>query len=364
MREPLPPLPYSWAQVKHRLQQDLTRVLERLGIYDQPKNGLITPLNPTRADRHPGSFVIWTAGEAVGAWKDYATGDEGDLFMLIMYLGRLQRRIDAYWWALDHLGLARGEVRTKEQDAQDRDRIARDRAAAAAKEAKKSAEKSASLFKLWLGLPEGIIGTPAERYLREARGLPIEQLPYPIGALRWARDVEWIDPETGEVKTWSNVMMAAVTKGAKVIGLHRTFLKPDGSGKAPGKAKFMIGPTAGGAIRLTKGKGGLTPGEAEKKGARCPLILGEGIETTLTPAIARPDYRAWAAGSLDHMALIEWPECASAVVLLRDNDWAPEAQRAFEKVHRHWEKQGAGRPVAVVSSTSGSDLNDMVRGVG
>ncbi len=69
------------------------------------------------------------------------------------------------------------------------------------------------------------------------------------------------------------------------------------------------------------------------KKIRSPLIICEGIEDGLTLALARPDYRVWVAGSLSLMGLIEWPECASAVVLAADNDWEkPEAVRAFERV--------------------------------
>jgi hypothetical protein len=359
-----PPLPHDPGLVKARLQGDLAAVLDRLGVVEREQGGKITPLNPTRNDRRPGSFVIWTRGDAAGAWKDYATGEAGDLYQLIQYLGGLARWIDAYWWALAHLGLERGEIRTRAADQAERDRRERDRKAFEAKEAQRQAEKSAALFRLWLGLPASIAGTPAERYLRQARRLPIERLPYPPNALRWCERAEWIDPETGEVKTWRHMMVAAVTVGSKVTGLHRTFLTPDGAAKREGpggRSKMMIGTTRGGAIRLSRGRGGLTPAEAVAKGKPCPLMIGEGIETTLTAAIARPDYRAWAAGSLDHMGLIDWPACASAVVLLRDNDWKEEALAAFERVRAGWEAKARGRPLEVVTPPAG-DLNDMVRG--
>jgi hypothetical protein len=367
-RAPLSPDP---ALVKHQLQRDLVNVLARLGIHDRDVMGKITPLNPTRRDRRPGSFVIWTQGDAAGAWRDYATGESGDLYGLIEYLGGLARWIDAYHWGLAHLGLEAGVIRSKEQDQADRERLARERTAEAARAEKLAAEKSAALFGLWLSLPASLAGTPAERYLREARGLPLDRLPYPPAALRWCEAADWTDPETGEIKTWRHVMVAAVScagskdgKGAgdRVTGLHRTYLKSDGSGKAEGRSKFMIGTTRGGAIRLARGAGGLTPAKAAAKGKSCPLILGEGIETVLTAAIARPDYRAWAAGSLAHMGAIAWPDCASAVVLLREAGDHPEAVTAFERVLAHWQDQSRGRPVVVVDSPAGtSDLNDLVK---
>ena len=68
-----------------------------------------------------------------------------------------------------------------------------------------------------------------------------------------------------------------------------------------------------------------------------PLMIGEGIETTLTVACAMPAYRAWAAGSLDNMRGFDWPACASAVVLLKDPMPHPETVAAWARVVAHWQ---------------------------
>ena len=361
------PLPYAWDRVREALQDRILQLVSDLGIREQPdRNGLIHPLNPNRDDRKPGSFVIWTRGDSgVGAWKDYACGDKGDVFDLIQYLAkpRPASKIDVYWWALNWLGWERHEVRSQAEDAAARERRERERRAFEARRAAAEADMSRRLFGLWLGLP-AIRDTPAWRYLCEARNLPMDRLAHPPGALRWAREVDWIDPETGEVFTWRNVMVSAMTRGKVVTGLHRTFLAPDGSGpdpvkKAQGKHKTMIGHPSGAAIRLSPGPSGLSPTKAAAAGRRDPLIICEGIEDGLTLALARPDCRVWAAGSLSLMGLIDWPECAAAVVLAADNDWEkPEAVRAFERVEAHWRQQAQGRPVHVVRSRAGKDFND------
>lgn len=363
MTAPRRELPYTWAEVKARLQADLPRVLDRLGLRDKVSGGVMTPLNPTRNDRKPGSFVIWMGGvSGGGAWRDYATGDEGDLFALIGYVLRLVDKIDAYWWALDYLGLERGEVRVKAGAAQEAERYERDRLAREARAMEADEAKSAALLKQWLGLKE-IGGTLAETYLREARGIPLERLPSLPKALRFSPALDHVDEDTGEVTSWP-CMVSAMARGTKgVTALHRTWLAPDGSGKAPvAKAKKMIGPTRGSSIRLCRGEGDLSPAEAVKRGRSCPLILGEGIETTLTGAVSLPDYRAWAAGSLGLMGLLEWPPYVSGVVLLQDNDWKPEAVAAFARVEAWWRGQARGRPVKVAKSAVGSDFNDAVRG--
>jgi hypothetical protein len=362
-------LPYSWSEVKGRLQRDILGVLERFGIAERAAGPVIQPLNPTRADRKPGSFCIWVretkGGGGIGAWHDYATGEKGDIFDLVAYLGRLQGKMDVYWWALDHLNLGRGTVRTKEQAQQDIERVNRDRLAREAKATEAELANGEKLLKRWLEM-KPLAGTLGETYLIEARRLPLDRLPEPrdkrLGALRFTPELEHVDEDTGEVTAWPAIVsaMARGTKG--VTALHRTWLAPDGSGKAPvAKPKKMIGSTRGASIRLTKGKGGYTPGEAEKRGERGFLILGEGIETSLSVALALPDYRAWSAGSLTLMGLIEWPAYVSGVVLLQDNDWGEQARAAFHKVEAHWRSQAAGRPVKVAAAWEGSDWNDVAR---
>jgi hypothetical protein len=363
----LRPLPYAWDDVKVRLQANLPGVLAALGLRYRERDSepVLHPLNPTRNDKHPGSFVIWTQGSAAGAWKEFAgIQAKGDIFGLIGYVRGLQEKIDAYWWALDYLGLERGRIRTKADDQLARERREKDAAAARVKDAQAAEAKQRQLFGLWLGLPP-IAGTPAERYLREVRGIPLERLKHPPGALRWAERVEWVDPETGEVFEWRHVMVSAMTAGKKVTALHRTWLKPDGSGKAGRtKDKTMIGSASGAAIRISAGPSGLSPTRAESAGRSDPLIITEGIEDALTLAVARPDCRVWAAGSLDLMRLFPWPGCASAVVLAADNDWdKPEAVKAFERVEAYWRRNAHGRSVHIVRAAAGKDFNDMARGV-
>lgn len=372
-RAPLPPLPYPWAEIRAKLVAALPSVLGRLRLgcdvtHKALGDGrLIYPLNPTRSDKHPGSFVVWVSGAGAGAWKDYATArpDAGDVFDLIAYIEGLRSKIDVYWWALDCLNLDRKgsttNPRTKGQVQQEQERRERDRQAAEAKQHEDDEAKSAGLFKLWLGL-RPIAGTIAETYLRHARGLELDRLKELPQALRYADEVQYINSVTGEVTVWHHVMVSAMTRGKQCVALHRTYLKADGSGKADmAKPKLMIGPVRGSAIRLTTGPSGLSPSKAAAAGRLGPLAIGEGIETGLTVACARPDYRVWAAGSLSLMGLLEWPACASAVVLLGENNEKPEARAAFARVEEHWRKQAKGRPVVVVNSIHGSDFNDWAR---
>lgn len=361
-------LPYAWPDVKARLQANIDGVLRKLfgASLDLPAGGgPATPLNPRRRDRRPGSFVIWRERHRAGAWKDFACGDQGDVFGLIAYVeGLADDKMSAYWRALELLGLPGGPgantPRSKEQAALDRELAERERIAAEMKRQEDEEAKAAEMYALWLGLAE-LPGTLAETYLREARRIDLDALPRLPGAIRFSPRMEHFDKLTGEI-TEHPCMVSAMTRGKKVVAIHRTFLAPDGSGKAAvAKPKMMKGPSRGAAIRLSNGARNLSPTKAEAAGVRYPLIIGEGIETTLHAAVAQPGYRAWAAGSLSLMGLLDWPECASALVLLGENDASPGAREAFERVCERFRDQAMGRPFKPVWPEVGVDFDDWGR---
>lgn len=361
------PLPHDEARVKEALQARIGGVCSALGFNEPVRNGVIMPLNPRRKDRRPGSFVIWH-GRSAGAWKDYATGEKGDVFDLIRYVERLDRWIDAYWWALNFLGWGRHQVRTASQVQQDREDAERDRKAAQARQDAEAKAKAGKARWFWTRECQPIQWgqpSPVRAYLEGARGLPLHRLAAPPNAIRLNAALDHFDRETGEVTTWPCMVTAMSGPDGQVNAAHRTWLAPDGSGKAPvDKAKKMTGVARGCAMRLSKGASGLSPEEAVRRGVTGPLIITEGIEDALTAAIAQPDARCWAAGSLSLLGELAWHPCASSVVLVADNDWhTPEAISAFEAVEAKWRAMSKGRPLKVVRAEVGKDLNDWARGV-
>lgn len=183
-------------------------------------------------------------------------------------------------------------------------------------------------------------GTLVETYLR-ARGIEVEALGGVPPTLRFHPGLRHSD--TGLVFP---AMVAAVQDGQRrVSGIHRTFLLPDGSGKARvSSPKKMAGAVWGGAIRL------------------CPaapkLGVAEGIETALSVMLAT-GLPVWAAGSLGNMAALDLPPVVKDLVLCVDADGD---QGALEKtlakaVGFH---AGHGRRVRVARPTPGMDFNDML----
>ena len=140
--------------------------------------------------------------------------------------------------------------------------------------------------------------------------------------------------------------MIGVTKGSsgEPGGILRTFLAPDGKGKAPvSNPKMMLGNCAGGAIRL-----------AEDTGS---LMVGEGIETCLA-AMQATNRSAWAALSTSGMKSLDLPVHVREVIVLADSDQAGE--RAAQYAASRWRREG--RHVRIARPPQGLDFNDVLLG--
>lgn len=141
--------------------------------------------------------------------------------------------------------------------------------------------------------------------------------------------------------------MVAKVDGARGFAVHRTYLLPDGSGKAlvePNKA--MLGPCAGGAVKLSDASG--------------PLIVAEGIETGLSLACGLLDVSgAILAGlSTSGMMALNLPSEPGRIIIAPDGDIAGRnaavglADRAYF----------AGWNVSILPIPDGVDWNDILTG--
>lgn len=182
-------------------------------------------------------------------------------------------------------------------------------------------------------------GDLAHRYL-ETRG--VEELVYP-DALRFAPSLRDGD---GGVRP-AMVAMVGVHGESKFCSMHRTFLKPDGSGKAEmaSPRKMMPGELPEGAcVMLSEYTGG-------------PLGIAEGIETAMS-ASALYDMPVWAA--INSTLLAKWvpPNGCDEVAIFSDNDSKFGGQfAAYSLAHRLSVK---GVEVSVhIPPMSGQDFNDI-----
>jgi hypothetical protein len=129
-------------------------------------------------------------------------------------------------------------------------------------------------------------------------------------------------------------------------GIHRTALKPDGSGKADmpdgSSPKKMLGRAKGAAIKID-------PDHA----VTCGLHIAEGIESAL--AARRFGYAPiWAVGSAGAIADMPVLVGIEALTIIHDTDEA--GRRAAEACAGRWE--AAGAEVLIASALGGGDAND------
>ncbi len=359
----------SMREIRPQLQARIRALVMELappcaGAWSSP--GIYTPLNPTRADRNPGSFVIWLKGDMAGSFREYAGADDpsnrGDVFDLIAYVHMRPRdRKFARQWALNWLGLSGSP------EAQKSIRAQRDKMQAAAKQREQKDERERlkkmlkdrkSVLGWWLNAERDIRGTPVETYLKRCRGIDLDKLPRHPGALRYLPDA--VHKKTGEILP----CMFALATGpdGTAWAAHRTFLKPDGSDKADVSPARLIWPKGwdGSAVRISAGKHKCSPEAAAKKGLTDELLLAEGIEDALSLAMSEHNMRIWATLTLGNLAKIILPASCEAVFISADNDWArPQASAALDKAVTALKRQG--RPVHVLRSPIGKDFNDVVQ---
>ena len=139
--------------------------------------------------------------------------------------------------------------------------------------------------------------------------------------------------------------MVAAVQGNKLAAIHRTFLRPDGSGKADVEIpKMMLGSTAGASVRLTEG--------------RESLVVCEGIETalSLSSGLLRVPAAIWAALSTSGMRNLSLPPQAGQLTIAPDGDKAGrEAASALAA-----RADALGWRVTLLPAPEGLDWNDVL----
>jgi len=261
---------------------------------------------------------------ARGKWSDSATSQYGDLLDIIRARTGITRFPDLLDEARAHLG--RPQPVLPDVPAPRKPKPPGGTAAAA------------RLF----AAAKPVAGTLAGTYLR-ARGLTQGGK---MSALRfhpkcWHRD-------EGESKPVPRpALIAAVTDGAGVLqGVHRTWLAPDGQGKAAVKTqRRAMGHLLGNAVRLTPQQN--------------ILVVGEGIETMLSLSEAVPGLPVWAALSSGHLGAVLLPEGLQRLYIAIDCD--PAGQRAAERLSARATEVGI--TVRVLEPRLG-DFNDDLQAYG
>jgi hypothetical protein len=269
-----------------------------------------------------GSLAIQTAGPKRGAWFDFQAGVGGAPLGLIRHARKCSTR-EAVRWAQDWLGMTPGSQPPPKPTG---------RLPAAPEGSSWTADLARSMWQ------EAVLaeGTLAEAYIRW-RGLTLEPcMPIRFHPRAWRNNAN--GPPGPAVLA---LMTCAET--AEPVGLHVTYLRADGLGKAEGdRVKVMLGKA--GVIRLAPIEGPT-------------LGIAEGIETGLTVAQHfrwRPVWCATSAGGIGR-----FPVLAGIQTLMIFADRDPAGINAARTCAANWTR--AGREARICLPPAG-DFNDLVRG--
>ena len=226
---------------------------------------------------------------AAGRWSDAASAEHGDLLDVIRESCGLMEFREVAEEARRFLSLPRAEPPV----------------APRAPAPRGSAEAAR---RLW-AIAKPIAGTLAEAYLRNRGIIHLTS----CEALRFHPRCWYRPDEHAPTETWPAMIAAVTDLSGAITGVHRTWIAPDGLGKAPiDTPRRAMGDLLGHAVRF--GAAGNV------------LAAGEGIETMLSLRCALPAMPMAAALSANHLAALEPAAGLRRLYIARDND--PAGRRA------------------------------------
>lgn len=192
------------------------------------------------------------------------------------------------------------------------------------------------------GMSQQIDGTLVETYLRNRAIIMLAG----TGALRFHPRCFYKPDEHSPTETWPAMIAAVTDLSGAITGAHRTWLAPDGSGKAPiDIQRKAMGGLLGHAVRF---------GVAEDV-----LAVGEGIETMLSLRCALPAMPMAAALSANHLAALLLPPSVRRLYIARDADAAGDMAIAALTERA----EAAGIETFALSPHRG-DFNDDLQAIG
>lgn len=229
-----------------------------------------------------------------GKWTDAATGEHGDL--------------------LDVIGKCMGLVDFKAVAEEARRFLAMPETARGSSPAADLREPaptgSSAASRRLFAMARPIPGTLVETYLRN-RG--ITSL-HGTGSLRFHPRAYYRPDDFGPTEIWPAMIAAVTDLDGRLTSAHRTWLAPDGLGKAPvDTPRRAMGVLLGHAVRFGRPEG--------------VMAAGEGIETILSLRCALPGMAMAAALSAAHLAAMLFPATLRRLYIIRDNDAAGDGAR-------------------------------------
>lgn len=226
---------------------------------------------------------------AAGHWTDAATGERGDLLDIIREQSGLADFAEVAAEARSFLGLHCPDPRPK---------------------LSKAPTGSSGAARRLFAMARPIDGTLVEAYL-QTRGIVTR---HGLTAIRFHPHCYYRSHSHAPRETWPAMIAAVTDLDGAITGVHRTWLAPDGTAKAPLESpRRAMGALLGHAVRF---------------GSVCDVLAaGEGIETMLALRTVLPRMPMMAALSAAHLAAISFPAALRRLYIARDND--PAGDRAM-----------------------------------
>lgn len=261
-----------------------------------------------------------------GKWTDAATGEHGDLLDVIRESRGLSNFSDAVAEAQAFLRIP-PTSRDMESPHRSKQCSSRDPVISARR-----------LFAAAQPIP----GTILETYLRN-RGITAL---HETGSLRFHPRCYYRPDAHGPIQSRPAMIAAVTDLGGRTMGIHRTWLAPDGSDKAAiATPRRAMGHLLEHAVRF---------GRADDV-----MAAGEGIETILSLRCVMPRLPMAAALSAAHLAAIAFPPRLRRLYIVRDTD--PAGDRARDTLTARANSTGVE---AIVLSPTLGDFNEDLRAFG
>ncbi|WP_298161111.1 hypothetical protein [Brevundimonas sp.] len=365
-------------EISTMLADRIDRVCAALGLDGHIVQGGLLPLNPTRHDRKPGSFVIQLSGTRQGRWDEYATGEYGDALDLVAYVNfggwpiSREAKAEALRWGKRFIGI--GDHTHMDPKAAAKLKAAREtmeentaRAEALALSNRDKDRRGAQ--RMFLEAQPLEPGLPGYEYLREARELDLsrlERLPWAVRSHHAMRHVECD-------RFVPCLISAMMFPDGTIAAVHRVFLEPGGKGKLEEAVRHgfptkKIWPRGwhGAVIPISRGRTGLSPRRAAEAGLADECGYWEGVENSFGAAILIPEWRISAVGASANFAHVEPAVSATAVIAGRDRDKDRKVLNGVTAKVDELRAKCEARDLPFMESwpeRGFKDVNDMLRGV-
>jgi len=283
------------------------------------------------------SLYVHLSGPRRGRWTDAATAEYGDLLDLVRETCGLVDFRDVADEARRFLSLPQPDPAP-----QQREMSHRDDAPVAPLVDRPAAERAQRLFRM----TQSLAGTLADRYLRQRGILHASQLP----ALRFHPSCYYRDLVTGRTMSYPALIAAVTDAAGAITGVHRTWLDPDGNGKAQVEdPRRALGSLLGNAVRF-----------------RMPvhdpvsvLAAGEGLESMLSLTHVIPELPMVSALTANHLAAFRLPAGCTRLYIAADADAA--GRHGIERLSRRAQALGI---LPLVLAPELGDFNEDLRRLG